>query len=101
METKEALNTRQIIETQYPEFPETILHAELCRAMARIEGRSIKQALKAYAQARIPKIESKPLRGALEQMASSMFPETEIARIRSCVGRMESALVKTFGVKRA
>lgn len=98
---KELRNTREVIEQEYPEFPETILHAELCRAMARIEGRSIKQALKAYAHARIQKVESKPLKGALEQMATSMFPETEIARIRACVGRMESALVKTFGVKRA
>ncbi|EAU0942339.1 hypothetical protein AH636_19415 [Salmonella enterica] len=101
MTNKEPLNTRQIIETQYPEFPETILHAELCRACARVDGRSIKQSLKAFALTRIEKVESKPLKGALEQMASSMFPETEIARIRSCVGRMESALVKTFGVKRA
>lgn len=46
-------------------------------------------------------IKSKPLKGALHQMAISNFPETEITRIRSCVGRMESALVKTFGVKRA
>lgn len=97
----EARNTREIINECYPEFPETILNAELCRAMARIEGRSIKQALKAFARERIDKVESKPLKGALEQMATSMFPETEIARIRACVGRMESALVKTFGVKRA
>ncbi|WP_312412310.1 hypothetical protein [Pseudescherichia sp.] len=97
----EARNTREIIEQEYAEFPETILNAELCRAMARIEGRSIKQALKAFARDRISKVESKPLKGALEQMAVSMFPETEIARIRACVGRMESALVKTFGVKRA
>lgn len=98
---KELRNTRVIIEQAFPEYPETILHAELCRAMARIEGRSIKQALKAYAQARIPKVESKTLKGALEQMAVSLFPETEINRIRACVGRMESALAKTFGVKRA
>lgn len=96
-----SLNTKQVIETYYAEFPETILNAELCRAMARIEGRSIKQALKSFARERISKVESKPLKGALEQMATSMFPETEIARIRACVGRMESALVKTFGVKRA
>ena len=94
---KELRNTREIIEQEYGEFPETILHAELCR----VDGRSIKQSLKAFALARIEKVESRPLKGALEQMASSMFPETEIARIRSCVGRMESALVKTFGVKRA
>lgn len=59
---KETRNTREIINECYPEFPETIINAELCRAMARIEGRSIKQALKAYAQARIPKVESKPLK---------------------------------------
>lgn len=97
----EGLNTREVIEKHYPEFPETILHAELCRACARVDGRSIKQSLKAFAMARIEKVESKPLKGALEQMAASMFPETEIARIRACVGRIESALVKTFGVKRA
>lgn len=98
---EEQLNTRQIIETQYPEFPETILHAELCRACARADGRSIKQSLKQFAATRMHIVESKPLKGALHQMAVSMFPETEITRIRSCVGRMESALVKKFGVKRA
>lgn len=101
MTNKEPLNTRQIIEAQYPEFPETILHAELCRACARADGRSIKQSLKQFAATRMHIVESKPLKGALHQMAISMFPETEITRIRSCVGRMESALVKTFGVKRA
>lgn len=98
---KEMRNAREVIEQEYPEFPETILHAELCRACARVDGRSIKQALKGYTRERMIKVDSKPLKGALEQMASSLFPETEIARIRSCVGRMESALVKTFGVKRA
>ena len=101
MTCKEPLNTRQIIEAEYPEFPETILHAELCRACARADGRSIKQSLKKFAANRMQIIESKPLKGALHQMAISNFPETEITRIRSCVGRMESALVKTFGVKRA
>ena len=36
MSFKEARNTREIIEAEYPEFPETILHAELCRACARV-----------------------------------------------------------------
>ena len=98
---KEARNTREIIEQEYNKFPETILHAELCRACARADGRSIKQSLKQFAATRMHVVESKPLKGALHQMAISMFPETEITRIRSCVGRMESALVKTFGVKRA
>ena len=98
---KETRNTREIIESEYHEFPETILHAELCRACARADGRSIKQSLKQFAATRMHIVESKPLKGALHQMAVSMFPETEITRIRSCVGRMESALVKTFGVKRA
>lgn len=35
---KEARNTREIIEQEYSEFPETILHAELCRACARVIG---------------------------------------------------------------
>lgn len=101
MTIQEARNTREIIESEYQEFPETILHAELCRACARADGRSIKQSLKKFAASRMQIIESKPLKGALHQMAISNFPETEITRIRSCVGRMESALVKTFGVKRA
>lgn len=51
----EGLNTREVIEKHYPEFPETILHAELCRACARVDGRSIKQSLKEFALARIEK----------------------------------------------
>jgi len=43
---KELRNTREIIEQEYGEFPETILHAELCRACARVDGRSIKQSLR-------------------------------------------------------
>jgi hypothetical protein len=72
----ELRNTREIIEQEYSEFPETILHAELCRACARADGRSIKQSLKKFAANRMHIVESKPLKGALNQMAVSMFPET-------------------------
>lgn len=94
-------NTREIIQEHYTEFPETLLHAELTRAFARIEGRSVKQALKAFAIARRAVVKSDALKGALRQMEVSMFPETEITRIRACIGRMETALVKNLGVKRA
>lgn len=70
---KEARNTREIIEAEYPEFPETILHAELCRACARVDGRSIKQSLKAFALARIEKVESKPLKAHLSRWHPACF----------------------------
>ncbi|NUL36607.1 hypothetical protein [Kosakonia sacchari] len=95
------MNTREIIDQHYGEFPETLLHAELCRACARSDGRSVKQALKGFAVARREVVKSDALKGALRQMEKSMFPETEITRIRACIGRMETALVKNLGVKRA
>lgn len=94
MSFKEARNTREIIEAEYPEFPETILHAELCRACARVDGRSIKQSLKAFALARIEKVESKPLKGALDAMET---PATDalLAEVRAQgVDVARNALIK-------
>lgn len=73
MSFKEARNTREIIEAEYPEFPETILHAELCRACARVDGRSIKQSLKAFALARIEKVESSHLKAHLSRWHPACF----------------------------
>ncbi|WP_320728250.1 hypothetical protein [Enterobacter ludwigii] len=93
-------NAREFIQMEYSEFPDTVLHAELCRACARADSRSIKQALKGFARERAPKVNSSALRAALETMSSSQFPETQITRIRACIQRMESALVRKFGAKR-
>lgn len=95
------VNAREFIQMEYSEFPDTVLHAELCRACARADGRSIRQALNDFARERATKVKSPALRAALETMATSKFPETQITRIRACIGRMESALVQQFGVKRS
>lgn len=94
-------NAREFIQMEYSEFPDTVLHAELCRACARADGRSIRRALNEFAKTRMTKVKNPALRAALETMATSQFPETQITRIRACIGRMESALVQKFGVKRS
>ncbi|EFN2531281.1 TPA: hypothetical protein J1260_003304 [Escherichia coli] len=94
-------NAREFIQMEYSEFPDTVLHAELCRACARADGRSIRQALNDFAVVRATKVKSPALRATLETMATSQFPETQITRIRACIKRMESALVQKFGVKRS
>ncbi|EEK2382796.1 hypothetical protein Y682_00450 [Salmonella enterica subsp. enterica serovar Typhimurium] len=94
-------NAREFIQMEYSEFPDTVLHAELCRAFARADGRSIRRALNEFARARATKVKNPALRAALETMSTSQFPETQITRIRACLGRMESALVQKFGVKRS
>lgn len=98
---KKPVNARECIQIIYSEFPDTVLHAELCRACARADGRSIKQALNGFARERATKVNNPALCAALETMATSQFPETQITRIRSCVQRMESALVRKFGAKRS
>ncbi|XTZ40027.1 hypothetical protein ACQYRI_08660 [Salmonella enterica] len=94
-------NAREFIQDVYSEFPDTVLHAELCRACARADGRSIKQALNGFARVRMTTVNNPNLRNTLKTMATSQFPETQITRIRGCIARMESALVKKYGVKRA
>lgn len=96
----ELRTAKQIINTAYAEFPETILHAELCRAMARADGRSIRNSLQEFGRYRANLVESEPLKNALLSMSDSMFPEAEITRIRACMSRMETALVKNFGLCR-
>jgi len=90
-------NAREFIQMEYSEFPDTVLHAELCRACARADGRSIRRALNGFARARATNVKNPALRAALETMS----PETQITRIRACIGRMESSLVQKFGVKRS
>ncbi|HHT0302091.1 DUF7740 domain-containing protein [Raoultella planticola] len=94
-------NAREFIQMEYSEFPDTVLHAELCRACARSDGRNIKRALNGFARARTAKVKNPALRATLKTMATSQFPEAQITRIRACIGRMESALVQKFGVKRS
>lgn len=94
-------NAREFIQMEYSEFPDTVLHAELCRACARADGRSIRQALNGFARERKTRVKSPPLRTTLEAMATSQFPEMQITRIRACIERMESALVQQFGIKRS
>lgn len=91
---------KEVIHTAYAEFPETILHAELCRATARAEGRSIRKSLQAFGLHRAGMVKSEPLKNALLNMGRTMFPEAEITRIRACMGRMETALVKNFDCRR-
>lgn len=96
----ELRTAKQIINTAYAEFPETILHAELCRAMARTDGRSIRKSLQEFGRYRANRVKSDPLRNALLSMSVSMFPEAEITRIRASISRIETALVKNFDLCR-
>lgn len=98
----EKLSTaRQIIEhTDFAEFPETVTHARLCAAFARLEGRSIPKSLRAFAQERAAKVVNKDLKRTLIEMSKSMFPEGDISRIKGCISRMESVLARDLGVRK-
>ncbi|MGF6435691.1 hypothetical protein [Kosakonia sp. 1610] len=96
----EGKTAREIIAEKYSEFPETLLHAELCRACARADGRSVKQALRGFSFARRKVVTHDDLKHALKLMHSSMFPETEITTLRAYLTRLETALVRGTGAKR-
>ncbi|MFP1780360.1 hypothetical protein ACLEEB_14515 [Lonsdalea quercina] len=98
----EKLSTaRQIIEhTDFAEFPETVTHARLCAAFARLDGRSIPKALRAFAQARVERVQNADLKRSLREMSNSMFPEGDIGRIKGCISRMESFVARELGVRK-
>ncbi len=90
------MNTAQQIinASKYREFPDTLLTLELCRSMARSEGRKVGDSLRKCAKALSGKVRNRNLEGTLLTMSRSMFPETEMTRIRGCIGKMEAALMR-------
>lgn len=90
------MNTAQKIinASKYREFPETLLTLELCRSMARTEGRKVGDSLRKCAKSLSGKVRNRNLEGTLLTMSRSMFPETEMTRIRGCIGKMEAALMR-------
>lgn len=86
-----------IMNSQYREFPETLLTLELCRAFARAEGRKIGESLRACAKAKARQAKNRNLFNTLTEMSRSHFPETQMIRIRGCVEKMEKALTREVG----
>ena len=86
-----------IMNSQYSEFPETLLTLELCRATARADGRKIGESLRACAKVRARQAKNRNLYNTLIEMSRSQFPETQIIRIRGCVEKMEKALTREVG----
>lgn len=80
--------------SKYREFPDTLLTLELCRSLARHEGRKVGESLRKCAKALSGKVSNRNLEGTLLTMSRSLYPETEITRIRGCIGKMESALMR-------
>ncbi|URM24023.1 DUF7740 domain-containing protein [Leclercia adecarboxylata] len=81
-----------IMNSQYAEFPETLLTLELCRATARADGRKIGESLRACAKVKARQAKNRNLFNTLTEMSRSQFPEVQMIRIRGCVERMEKAL---------
>lgn len=86
-----------IMNSQYSEFPETLLTLELCRATARADGRKIGESLRACAKVKARQAKNRNLYNTLIEMSRSQFPETQIIRIRGCVEKMEKALTREVG----
>lgn len=86
-----------IMNSQYAEFPETLLTLELCRATARAEGRKIGESLRACAKVKARQAKNRNLYNTLIEMSRSQFPEVQMTRIRGCVDRMEKALSREVG----
>lgn len=97
MTTTEITTPRQMImQSHYREFPEMITTMELCRAMARKDGRSVTESLRGCSSSLSDKAANKSLRSTLDEMSKSKFPEVQLNRIKACLQKMESKLVKEF-----
>lgn len=86
-----------IMNSQYREFPETLLTLELCRAVARADGRKIGESLRACVKLKARQAKNRNLFNTLTEMSRSQFPETQMIRIRGCVEKMEKALAREVG----
>ena len=86
-----------IMNSQYREFPETLLTLELCRASARADGRKIGESLRACAKVKASQAKNRNLFNTLTEMSRSQFPETQMIRIRGCVEKMEKTLAREVG----
>lgn len=86
-----------IMNSQYAEFPETLLTLELCRAAARADGRKISESLRACAKVKARQAKNRNLYNTLIEMSRSQFPEVQMTRLRGCVDRMEKALSREVG----
>ena len=82
--------------TAYAEFPDVIINAELTRALAKADVRSIRKALNGFASFRAGQVKNKNLRLALDDMSTSAFPETSLYRIKNTLSVMEKALGKSL-----
>lgn len=80
--------------SQYAEFPDTLDILNLCRAAAKYDKRSVRQALNGCARYRLRSVESPRLRKTLEQMATSFFPESFIKVIEDENHQMEKKLAR-------
>lgn len=83
--------------TAHAEFPDTLVTAELARAEARLDGRSVPDALRKFAALRSGKIKNRILRDTLNDMARSKFPETNLYRIRNTIDIMVTKIDRTLG----
>ena len=83
--------------TAYAEFPDVIINAELTRALAKADGRSIRKALNGFASFRSGRAKNRNLRLALDDMSTSAFPETSLYRIKNTLDVMEKTLDKSLG----
>lgn len=95
MTTREIAKT-VIAEGPHAEFPDTILHAQLCVALARKEKRSVPHSLREFARVRRNNVNNVNLRAALDAMGVSSFPEADLSRIKGCLARMESVAVRAL-----
>ena len=80
--------------SQYAEFPDTLDILNLCRAAAKYDKRSVRQALNGCARYRLRSVKSPRLRRKLEQMATSFFPESFIKVIEDENHQMEKKLAR-------
>lgn len=97
---EELSTARQIIEhSDYAEYPETITHAKLCVAMARLDGRSITKSLREFSRRRAEVVTNNNLKKMLTVMSRSMFPEADISKIKNLIRKMESVLARELEVR--
>lgn len=78
------------------EYPSHTLTLELCRSFARLEKRSINQALRACAATLAANTSDDRLRKLLIGMSNNRFPEGDIAVLRNANKRFINQMVKAM-----
>lgn len=73
---------KKFIDENYSEFPDTVLHANLCIAFARLDGRSVNDAVRKCCRAVLERITDDTNRKIIAGVARQPFPDGAVSMLR-------------------